>query len=115
MAVPGLTPRSPLKLVGPVLLTDWPPSTEKDWAVPSPAGVVTAEAAEENDRATAMAMTATSRALSPSRNRALKSARWTADAGRAGPVVMFIFPRKESDWCRSNVVVRMCPNRFRTY
>ena len=36
MAVPGLTPRSPLSVVGPVLVTVWPPITEKAPTVPSP-------------------------------------------------------------------------------
>ena len=39
---PGLTPKSPESTDGPVLVTDWPPSTENDVAVPSPTAVATA-------------------------------------------------------------------------
>jgi len=35
MAVPGLTPRSPVMTLGPVLVTVEPPRTAKLWAVPS--------------------------------------------------------------------------------
>jgi hypothetical protein len=37
-AVPGLTPRSPETVVGPVLVTAWPANTAKDAAVPRPTG-----------------------------------------------------------------------------
>ncbi len=35
MAAPGLTPRSPVSTLGPVLVTVEPPRTAKLWAVPS--------------------------------------------------------------------------------
>lgn len=36
MEVPGLTPKSPLSIVGPVFVTDAPPRTEYDSSVPKP-------------------------------------------------------------------------------
>jgi hypothetical protein len=42
--VPGLTPRSPLITLGPVLVTLCPPSTPKEPAVPRPTGAVAATA-----------------------------------------------------------------------
>src|SRR6202041_3200488 len=42
--VPGLTPRSPLITLGPVLVTLCPPSTPKLPAVPRPTGAVAATA-----------------------------------------------------------------------
>ena len=41
-AAPGLTPTSPLMVVGPVLVTVEPPSTPKLWAVPSVGAVAAA-------------------------------------------------------------------------
>src|ERR1700691_2222969 len=46
-AVPGLTPRSPLMLLGPVLVTVVPARTAKLPAVPSPTGAVAATAGWE--------------------------------------------------------------------
>src|SRR3990172_9214042 len=39
IALPGLTPRSPKMVVGPVLVTVWPPRTAKLAAEPSPGAV----------------------------------------------------------------------------
>src|SRR3972149_1829308 len=39
IALPGLTPRSPKIVVGPVLVTVWPPRTAKLAAEPSPGAV----------------------------------------------------------------------------
>ena len=44
-AVPGMTPRSPLIVVGPVLVTVWPARTPKLSAVPRPTGGCAASAA----------------------------------------------------------------------
>ncbi|WP_016884815.1 hypothetical protein [Rhodococcus opacus] len=37
-ALPGLTPRSPEMIDGPVLVTVWPANIAKELAVPSPTG-----------------------------------------------------------------------------
>jgi hypothetical protein len=46
MAVPGLTPRSPLRMVGPVLVTVLPARTAKLVAVPRPTGATAAPAGD---------------------------------------------------------------------
>jgi hypothetical protein len=50
IAVPGLTPRSPPKVLGPVLVTVCPPSTEYVPALPSPTVAPPALARAETGR-----------------------------------------------------------------
>src|ERR1700729_2902831 len=67
IAVPGLTPRSPVTVVGPVLVTDWPPRTAKLSTVPSG----TADAmAEAGDGVSATAAPATSTTAATEEDRA---------------------------------------------
>ena len=62
--VPGLTPRSPVTTVGPVLVTALPPRTAKVAAVPSGMGAAVAPAGTVNrsgDKRTAAARAGTAR------------------------------------------------------
>jgi hypothetical protein len=64
IAVPGLTPRSPLTMLGPVLVTVDPASTAKLPAVPRPTGATAAPAADCVRRSTAVAVATTGIAAS---------------------------------------------------
>lgn len=99
-AEPGLTPRSPVIIEGPVFVTVWPANTANDVAVPNPTGGWAADATPLNISRTVAVTTVAPATI----NRLIGRRRGELDGNVTG------FP-SPLNGTRMNVTVRLRSNR----